>query len=276
MDTLERARDFLVRSGRPLDQARYAVHFGGGSVEAVATALGRYQNADGGFGHGLEPDITAPDSNPFATELALAICREAGITREHPLLERAAAYLEATQDEDGGWRFSAAVQAHPMAPWFQGWTWPNLNPACVIAGLLRDLGLGSPRLHARVEQLFIAHAQLADLATGPFYAVRPYAGYFLTVNEHPRRELYLAGLLWWVIRAHLAGDLPSASHFFAYVPDPNCYTGRQLPATIIAEQLDRLEAEQQADGGWPTPYAAHWRSPTTVQSLLILRAFGRI
>lgn len=276
MGTLERAHDFLRVHGRPIDQARYAVHFAGGARAELLTALKRYQNADGGFGHGLEPDITAPDSNPFATELALAICREARIDATHPLLQHTVAYLEEMQDADGGWRFSAAVQVHPMAPWFAGWSWPNLNPACVIAGLLRELGLGSPRLHARVEQLFVTHARLADLATGAFYEVRPYAGYFLPSNEHPRRELYLAGILWWVIRTHLAGEFPSAGHFFAYVPDPQSYTGRHMPAAIIAEQLDRLEAEQQADGGWPTPYAEHWRAPTTVQNLLTLRAFGRV
>lgn len=276
MNTLERAGAFLAAHGRPLDQARYALHFRAGSAEEVLAALARYQNADGGFGHGLEPDIAAPESNPFATELALAICHEVRAAREHPLLEHAVAYLEATQDDDGGWRFSAAVATQPMAPWFAGWTWPNLNPACVIAGWLRALGLGSPRLHARVEQLFVAHAQAADLATGAFYAVRPYAGYFLLASEHPRRELYLAGILWWVIRAHLAGDLPSAGHFFAYVPDPQSYTGRHMPAAILAEQLDRLEAEQADDGGWPTPYGEHWRSATTIQNLLTLRAFGRI
>jgi hypothetical protein len=273
---LERAREFLAAHGRPIDQARFALHFGEGTQAEVLAALGRYQNADGGFGKGLEPDITAPDSNPFATELALAICREAHIDADDPLLQRTVAYLEATQDPDGGWRFSPAVLEHPLAPWFVGWAWPNLNPACVIAGLLRGLGLGSERLHARVEQLFVQHAQLADLATGAFYDVRPYAGYFLTEHEHPRRELYLAGILWWVIRAHLAAALPGAGHFFAYVPDPESYTGRHMPAAIIAEQLDRLEAEQQADGGWPTPYAEHWRSPTTVQSVLTLRSFGRI
>ncbi len=276
MDQREQARSFLMAHGRPIDQAQFAVHFGGAAHEELLIALAQYQNADGGFGHGLEPDITAPDSNPFATELALALCREARVTRDHPLLQRTVEYLATTQEHDGGWRFSAAVLEHPLAPWFQGWPWPNLNPACVIAGLLRELGLGSERLHARVEHLFVTHAKLADLATGAFYDVRPYAGYFFSANEHPRRELYLSGVLWWVIRTHLAGEFPSAGHFFAYVPNPQSYTGRQMPAAIIAEQLDRLEAEQQADGGWPSPYAAHWRAPTTVQNLLTLRAFGRI
>src|SRR5690349_7338849 len=71
---VDRARGFFAGWGRELDRARFAYHFAGGSREALLEALGKYQNGDGGFGQGLEPDITAPDSQPFATELALLIC----------------------------------------------------------------------------------------------------------------------------------------------------------------------------------------------------------
>jgi hypothetical protein len=37
-----------------------------------------------------------------------------------------------------------------------------------------------------------------------------------------------------------------------------------------------LAAEQQEDGGWPTPYNPNWRGWVTVQNLLVLRAFGKI
>lgn len=276
MDAIERARRFFADNGRDIDRARFAFHFDDMPVEGLMAALARYQNPDGGFGQGLEPDIGAPDSNPFATELALQYCLEAGVSRDEGLLARAVGYLEASQDEEGGWRFTQAVYQHPLAPWFQGWEWPNLNPACTIAGLLRELGLGSERLHAGVARLFNERARVADLAGEDFYAARPYAYYFLPEWEHPRRELYLAGLLWWLIRGHLSGSVGDAGHFFAYVRGPQTYTGRLLPAGIIAAQLDRLAAEQQDDGGWPSPYAPHWRGPATVENLLTLRAFGRI
>lgn len=276
MDTIDRARSFFAAHGREVDRARFEHHFGELPLEEMLAALGRYQNPDGGFGNGLEPDITAPDSNPFATELALECCLLANVPREHPLLQRTVAYLEASQPEDGCWRFSKGVYQHPLAPWFQGWQFPNLNPACTIAGLLRELGLGSARLHERVAQLFAAHQNVADLAGDNFYAARPYAYYLLPESDNPRRELFLSGLLWWLIRGHLAGSIASPGHFFAYVPSPRSYTGRLLPAPIIAEQLERLEQEQQEDGGWPSPYAEHWRGPTTVGNLLTLRAFGRV
>jgi hypothetical protein len=276
MQALTRAGDFFARHGREIDRARYRFHFAGGTQEELLDALGRYQNEDGGFGHALEPDITAPASNPFATEWALLACHHAGVPREHPLLARTVQYLEASQFEDGSWRFSPEVYQHEMAPWFQGWEWPNLNPAGPIAGLLRELGLGSARLHRRVADLFAQLARPTDLLGDEFYGVRPYALYALPAGEHTGQELYRAGTLWWLIRQHIEGKLPDAPHFFEYARTPQTYTALNLPGDILAAELDRLESEQDQDGGWPSPYAEHWRGAITVQSLLALRAFGRI
>lgn len=276
MDAVGRARDFFANQGRAIDRARFAHHFDGGSLEAMLAALAGHQNDDGGFGRGLEPDIAAPESNPFATELALTICLQADVPRDHPLLARTVAYLEASQDPAGDWRFVPAIYAHPLAPWFQGWEFPNLNPACTTAGLLRDLGLGSAALHGSVAALFDRLARPDDLVTGDFYGVRPYAYYFLADQQHPQRDLYRAGVLWWLIRQHVEGTSPDAGHFFEYARTPHTFAGRLLPAAIVAAQLDRLQAEQADDGGWPSPYNEAWRGWVTVQSLLTLRAFGRL
>jgi hypothetical protein len=276
MDAVERARAFVQASGRDIDRARLDHHFGDLSQQELVAVLSRYQNADGGFGHGLEPDIGALDSNPFATELALECCLEAAVPGDNPLLERTVAYLEESQDEDGSWRFAPAIYEHELAPWFKGWEWPNLNPSCTTDGLLRALGLGSRRLHERVEQLFAERQNVADLTGDDFYSARPYAYYFLADWEHPRRDLYRAGVLWWLIRTHVAGSSADAGHFFAYVRSPDTYWGHHLPAEIIAAQLERMIGEQQEDGGWPSPYAPHWRAPITVANLLTLQAFGRL
>jgi hypothetical protein len=275
MDTLAKAHQFFQQQGRDIDQALWAYHFGGQTQEHLLAILADYQNPDGGF-RGLEADIKAPDSNPFATELALLICLQANAPREHPVLQKTVAHLEQTQEENGNWRFAPGVYEHELAPWFQGWEWPNLNPACTITGLLKELGLGSERLHARVECLFAQLSRVEDLTGDEFYGVRPYASYFLPAWSHPQRDLYLAGVLWWLIRQHIVSKELDSNHFFAYVRQPQTYTARLLPEAILSEQLDRMEAEQEEDGGWPTPYNPDWRGWTSIQNLLVLRAFGRI
>lgn len=274
MDTIQRASVFFQDHGRDIDQARFGYHFGTRDMTELVTALSHYQNPDGGFGQGLENDIAAPDSNPFATELALMICLQAGVAKDHPLLQRTVEYLELSQDEDGCWRFSPAIYRHELAPWFENWEWPNLNPACPIAGLLIDLGLGSARLHRRVEQLFERLGKPADLLGSEYYSVRPYAYYFLAEWEHPQRELYLSGVVWWLLREHFSERGIDGNHFFDYVRRPDTYVGKQIPEEILTVRLEALMAEQQEDGGWPSPYSEKWRGWVTVQNLLTLRAFN--
>lgn len=276
MGAIDKAARFFNEHGRDIDRERFQYHFGEGTQEGLLSVLGRYRNADGGFGHGLEPDISAPVSNPFATELALLYCIQAGVPNDAPVLRRAVDYLEEAQYEDGSWRFSQAVYASDLAPWFAGWTWPNLNPTCTIAGLLRQLGLGSARLHDRVGRLFGQLARPADLLSDEFYAVRPYAYYFDADGAGEETGLYRAGILWWLIRQHEAGTVADGSHFFEYARTPERPAARHIPKNIINGELDWLASEQQTDGGWSSPYGDHWRGAITVQSLLVLRAYGRL
>ena len=66
--------------------------FAGGPAEPVATALAAYQNADGGFGHALEPDLRCPGSQPAATLYALEMLHEAGMM-DTDMARRARAWI---------------------------------------------------------------------------------------------------------------------------------------------------------------------------------------
>ena len=60
----ERAKAFVREQGRDLDRALLEFHFGDGAADVRAfDALEAYQNNDGGFGHGLEPDLRTSASS---------------------------------------------------------------------------------------------------------------------------------------------------------------------------------------------------------------------
>jgi hypothetical protein len=61
------AETFIWDTARLLDRHRYALQFADGPAEPVLAALAGYQNPDGGFGHGLEPDLRCPSSQPGPT-----------------------------------------------------------------------------------------------------------------------------------------------------------------------------------------------------------------
>src|SRR5215469_13791066 len=63
-------QSYLQEHARKLDLALYEYFFGGASPQLVLNELATYQNADGGFGKALEPDLRLPDSSALATVVA--------------------------------------------------------------------------------------------------------------------------------------------------------------------------------------------------------------
>ena len=68
-----------------------------------------------------------------------------------------------------------------------------------------------------------------------------------------------------------------------FTPLPGGPVRRLFPGTVIDAELDRLEAQQEDDGGWPVEFASYspaaeleWRGQLTVQALALLKRNGRL
>lgn len=272
---VDRALAYLDTEGRPLDAAWARTACLGAPREPALAALAAHQNPDGGIGRGLEVDIAAPDSNPFAVRLALHVHLVIGTPRDDPGLARLVGWLEEAQGDDGDWRFAPGVYDHPLAPWFAGWTFPSLNPALCLDGALGRLGLGSERLHARCLALYARLASRHDIATGAFYAVLPYAEALPWLPNLPDRDASLAALVDRIARDLRAGAYADAGHAFEHIGPPDGPVAQALSPDLVAAELGRLQREQEPDGGWPTPYDPAWRSWGTAANAATLAAFGR-
>jgi hypothetical protein len=119
-DGFARAQRFLETRGRPVDRAMFAYAFGDGSMSDVVQTLADYQNADGGFGHALEPDVRTPGSSALATSIGLGILRELRVPAESPQVANAVRYLVSALDPlEHVWRIiSPDANDHPHAPWW--------------------------------------------------------------------------------------------------------------------------------------------------------------
>ena len=80
----DKAVDYLKTQARPLERALYAYHFENAPAADVLTELAHYQNADGGFGHGLEPDMRLNDSSVIQSSIAFQHLRELKTPANHP------------------------------------------------------------------------------------------------------------------------------------------------------------------------------------------------
>ena len=97
---IERARNFIFTNALPLDLARWRFLFDDGSKRDVLKFLAGYQNADGGFGHPLEPDCWNPNSSPLQTWAATQIIKEINL-EEKRICKYACEFLTKTQEADG-------------------------------------------------------------------------------------------------------------------------------------------------------------------------------
>ncbi|MFN2189046.1 MAG: hypothetical protein ACK2T3_09790, partial [Candidatus Promineifilaceae bacterium] len=140
-----RARKFILTEGRNLERAFFRYQFENGPKEDVLAALQAYQNADGGFGRALEPDIRTQASSAIATQHALETLR-ALLPVQDEMISRVVEYLVRTFDDNRAvWPIvPPQVEDALHAPWWtyataeEGFGGYRANPTAAIAGLLQD------------------------------------------------------------------------------------------------------------------------------------------
>lgn len=144
--TLDQTRNWLHRQARALDIALFAHLFEQEDQLSVVEELAYYQNPDGGFGHGLEPDFWNPASSPIATWKATDYLRRINFYQtDHPVVARLIQYVKETQEKDGRW--PAVISSNNDTPHAFWWHYQNeetaywgYNPTAALAGFLYRTG----------------------------------------------------------------------------------------------------------------------------------------
>lgn len=296
------ARSFIYRNARPLDFARFRFHFEGGSREDVLNILAAYQNADGGFGHALEPDFWNPASTPIATWAATCILREIGLCdAKDPVIAGILRYLSSGSDfESGQWYTAVASNNdHPHAVWWACSSdkgTPHDNPTMSLAGFaLRFASPDSP-LYSKAQE--IAARAIAAFVNAPIsddaHTTSCYAellGYLEAASPLPSVDLpAFRKAVHAAVNEAICKE--PAKWFTEYVCKPSQFFGK-LPGffSVISPDLCREEAallaqKQEESGAWPvtwqwhTPYKEYhisanwWRASLTLDNLLYMQAMN--
>jgi hypothetical protein len=95
----EQAKTFLKSKTRKLEGALFEFEFENGSKENVLKQLKSYQNEDGGFGNGLEPDFRCKVSSALATAIGLHYLSRVGANETEQMVKKTVNYLLHTFDK---------------------------------------------------------------------------------------------------------------------------------------------------------------------------------
>jgi hypothetical protein len=155
---LDAARNFLHANARVLERRRFAHLFDGGPAEPVVDAIRAFRNRDGGFGHAIEPDMRAPESQPVGVQTAMEILHEIGV-HDDPMIGPAVDWLATITREDGGIPFVLETDA-PHAPWWRSSDASSVTQTAANAAALHSLGVSHPWLQGADEFLFARIAQI--------------------------------------------------------------------------------------------------------------------
>lgn len=300
---------WIHRNARPLELAQWSFHNEGGEAGEIIKALAYYQNEDGGFANGIEPDCWNTESSPYATLKAVEILRKnrliEKIGAEHPMIQGILRYFDSgAQSDEKGWFFCIPSNDHfPRAPW---WTFsPETNHVqtmgitAAVCGFVLSHGSGFPALYEKA----VAHTKniLARVQDTDDFGEMGIGNVFLLLDDIGRNNLLdsfdCSGVKEKLIQAGNAAMERDPEKWQYYTPRPSVfiwspespfYKGNE---EIVEVLLDYLIDTRVSGGVWNLTwtwfdltqvYGAEfavsqnwWKTTVAMEQLEFLKAFGR-
>jgi len=283
---LDRAEAFMWSGARLLERRVFESALPGGPNDTVVQALRAYRNADGGFGHALEPDLRTPASQPIFVHYGLSLLHRAG-ANDHRLVSGTCDFLAQVAHESGAVPYALpdARNFARAAHWNGEFAFaPSLHATAGVAASLHALAA----VHTWLDR---ATAWcLEEIAGEPKYSGHTILNVLELLRYLPDRER--AEALWPHVTArifesdHVLLELPLTGYGLTpltFAPTPEAPARALFDDSVIAAHLDYLLDQQQEDGGWPISWeppgpaaVQEWRGRWTLDATMTLRAYGRL
>lgn len=297
-------RSWVHRNARPLENALWDYHFEGKSVDLVLSILSEYQNEDGGFGHGIEPDNWNPESTPYYTTFAIEILRQIDFYDfSHPIYKGIFKYLENTEYQGpDGWFFTVPNNdLYPHAIW---WTYnEEENKECQNIGVTADLSgfiLRYGDKNTNIYEKAIKYTEMLlkrlkeDENLGDM-GLLSYCALYQNLVSAGLQDIFDLSFLEETTRTLVR------KHFHEYVwtnhqdmtcvlPNPSIYYYSEYKQEV-SDALDELIRIRPKDGVWALPWEWYdngkytkefaisenwWKAYKAIEKLLFLRVYGRL
>ena len=298
-ENFDKVSNFIKTNARNLDKHLYAFYFESGSADKVLLELSKYQNDDGGFGHGLEPDFVTQSSSAIATTAAMQYLEKLETPKANAVLKKAMDYFaNSFSEEHQRWRpVPDDVNNLPHAPWWhineksgmcaidQNWD----NPTVEILGFLYKYPNSFPTL--KLEELTLRAVERlqsnANITERSLYCYQ-----VLYINLSDSFKAQIKPKLFELIRATVNTNVDDWRE--KYVPKPlNFVDGPESPfynllRDSVHRNLDFLINALDANEAWFPTWSwgqyekdwekakIEWAGKIAVENLVILNKFSKL
>lgn len=265
MEILKKTRDFLLSfETRLLERQLFLTIFENQNRNQVIKAIISYQNDDGGFGNGIEPDLMTPESTAIGLETALYYfdC----ISEIPPSIQKGVLeWLNSNLSDDGKLAHPPSrLEQYPFQPW-----WKNSDDYRIfsITALLKKLGVQLPEaLENRIQNYAVSFNIPDEIAEYDY----PVYLYIYFTDDFPDRKEILESLKGkFELLCHSKPDhhlLFSRYWKFFY---------KLFDKEFIESEIHRIKTRLQDHGELPHIYPAlpWWNTIFTLDSLIALKQF---
>lgn len=290
----------IKRYARPLESAIFQHYFFDGTENEIVNELKKYQNEDGGFGHGIESDFRLPHSSPMATSIGIRLLSEIDRLEDaKEMIAAAIGYLETSFNSDrNGWlAVPKEVNDFPHAPW---WHYNEDDEMTII-----DKNWGNPSAEVLAYLYrYKDYVKRLDIEKLIEYAI----SYIESKEEfNSEYEIFCYIKLYEVLPEHLQMRLKEVislaieqvivydtKQWYEYVPTPVDFVSSinsnrfEVSESKLNENLDFLINQLQSNGKINPPWGEsyyegdlkeaynEWIGVLSLKTLITLDRFNRI
>ena len=261
---IEVTKQYIFQNGRLLERQLYEYFFGKGTKQACVQALLAYQNKDGGFGNGIEPDLLCPDSSAIGAETAMFVLDLLDYT-DPAVIDPLLNWIVEHQNETGFIPHPPKnLISYPHQPW---WKNPDPDRVLALAGFLKKWGIEHTTFFDKVREYY----EQNEMPSTDNYYGYPYFVYLKHCGGNASDEEKLATMidgLPVLLKKH-ADHFPLFNRAWFHALD-------YIAEEITLREAQKFAAAMQEDGGLDAPYAnlPWWRPLWTIDGLILLKRFS--
>lgn len=265
-DYKKKIKKFIFSNGRLLERKLYSFIFKNGNKEDVIKALVAYQNSDGGFGNGIEPDLLCPDSTAIGAETAmyyLDILEHV----DNNITEQLFQWIIKKQNEEGYIPHPPKnMHNFPFQAWWDG---PDELRIFTLAGYCKKWGIKDPVFFKKVRNFYSNSSLPEEYALYEY----PYFVYLKYLGESKEEKKMLQQII-----IQLPSIFEKNKEHYLLFSRHWYHSLDELDKKVVDCEVDNFFNGLKDDGGLKIVYQnlPWWRPIWTLDALILLKKTGMV